>query len=94
MRFRDAAPIAAMLHSFHINCLFVDRQMELLKTCLEKRGMELPSSEILSDILVTYGRVMVADPRNMPDDKYIEVFSGEKRMILYSKRNRCKVTCM
>lgn len=68
--------------------------MELLKTCLEKRGMELPSSEIVSDILVNYGKVMVADPMNMPDDKYIEVFSGEKRMVLFSKRNRCKVTCM
>lgn len=68
--------------------------MELLKTCLEKRGVELPSSEIVSDLLVYYGRVMVADPMNMPDDKYIEVFSGDKRMVLYSKRNRCKVTCM
>ena len=68
--------------------------MELLKTCLEKRGMELPSSEIVSDILVNYGRVMVTDPRSMSDDKYIEVFSGDKRMILYSKSNRCKVTCI
>ena len=68
--------------------------MELLKTCLEKRGVELPSSEIVSDILVNYGRVMVTDPRSMQDYKYIEVFSGDKRMILYSKRNKCKVTCM
>ena len=56
--------------------------------------MELPSSEIVSDILVNYGRVMVTDPRSMPDDKYIEVFSRDKRMILYSKSNRCKVTCI
>ena len=37
---------------------------------------------------------MATDPMKRPDDKYIEVFSGDKRMILYSKSNRCKVTCI
>ena len=45
--------------------------------------MELPSLMIVSDILAYSGKDMVAEYMNMPDGKFIEVFSEEKRMILF-----------
>mgnify|MGYP007127249849 CR=1 FL=1 len=56
--------------------------------------MELPSLMIVSDILAYSGKDMVAEYMNMPDGKFIEVFSEEKRMILFLMRSRCVITCI